>query len=788
MTGDAFLSAIQKLDFNSVLARIANYAISPLGTDAVLKLKPSSVFAEVRDELALVDEMISLLKKGDTPDFTGVTNIKETLHRSSLEGSTLTSDELLNVLRFITASRNLHLFFTKRRDAAPMLSHIAENLFQDKTLEYHIDRVIDEAGNVRDSASKELRDLRRAIIEKSGHLRRRLDAILKKISSEQMAQEELITLRDGRMVLPVKVEHKKVISGFIHSSSASGQTVYIEPAETFDLNNQIRELEIEELRELHKILTELTSRVRAVYQEINTSVSLVTEFDAIYARARYALEQNAACPLVKQNGFLEINFGKHPVLLQHKKQSEVVPLSITLGENFNTIIITGPNAGGKSVAMKTVGLLALMVQSGIPITADSTSQFPIYHNIAVDIGDEQSVENDLSTFSSHIQRLSKIVNEVDEKTLILVDEIGTGTDPAEGSALGAAILQRLTDAGAHVIATTHHGMLKAFADQHPKMQNAAMEFDLTTLKPTYRFRCGLPGSSYAFEITKRHGMDETIILHARELLGSQTQSLEHLLSEVEKRSQLLGQQLMKLETDQKRLDALLTDYNEKNSALKRETKTIRKAAIEEAENILANANALIEKTIREIREHQASKEVVKIERQSIQELNQKLRESYRDLQTAVEDTSILSIHKNDIVAMKDNPSMQGTVLEEPKEGYTYVAFGSIKLKTEVEKLVKGERTLSSQQLGSNQFIQIELPSNEIDIRGMYGDEAIRTLDTFLYEAFTLGLKRVDIIHGKGTGALRKRVHTYLKDISFVESYTLANWNEGGSGMTVVMLK
>lgn len=784
----SFPDAIAKLDFTSVVKRIGQFALSSPGKEKVAALFPSAIFAEVRDELERVREMIFLIGKNDPPPLDGVSDIRESLHRAAIEGSMLSSESLLHILRLLVACRHLSQYFSKRRDGAVLLSSLAEQIFSDKTLEYHIERVIDESGAVKDSASRELRELRRTIIEQSAHLRRRLESILKKISEEDIVQEELITVRDGRMVLPIKAEFKHAVAGFIHSSSSSGQTVYIEPTETLELNNEIRELEFEEQREVHKLLTELTTRIRPAAGDMLRNVELVAELDSLYARARYAKEFHAECPVVKLNDFLEINFGKHPVLLLHKKYSDVIPLSLSIGETYNTIIITGPNAGGKSVAMKTVGLMCLLVQSGIPIPADETSQFPIYHRIAVDIGDEQSVENDLSTFSSHIQRLVRIIESADEKTLVLIDEIGTGTDPAEGSALGAAILQRLTEARAHVIATTHHGMLKAFADQHPLMQNAAMEFDLTTLEPTYRFRCGLPGSSYAFEITRRHGMDPAIIDRARELLGSQTQSLEHLLSEVEKRSQLLAKQMITLEEEQKKLCALIADYREKNDALRRETKQIKKAAIEEAKGIVASANASLERAIREIREQNASKEIIKKEKQTIESLKQRLAVQSEEEEQFSEKHSDPTIRINDSVTLKDNPSMQGIVLEEPGNGFVLVAFGSIKLRTELNKLVRAEKKGIDATQPVQPVQKIGIECNEIDIRGMYGDEAIRTVDAFLYEAYAAGFKRVDIIHGKGTGALRKRVHEYLSELSFVESFQLADWNEGGSGMTVVMLK
>lgn len=783
-----YQDAIEKLDFNTILTHISSFATSVTGKERIHLLTPSSTFGEVRDELERVGEMMALIEKDDEPPLGFLADIRAVMFQARIEGSILDAESLLNVLRTLRVSKSLSSFFSKRQDTAMLLGALAEQLFYDKSLEYHIDRVVDEEGHVRDSASKELREIRRALIEKSSGLRRRLETILKKVSKDAVLQEEIITMRDGRMVLPVKVEYKNTVAGFIHSASSSGQTVYIEPTETLELNNEIRELEFEEIREVQKLLSELTTRVRQFSEPLAQSISILAEIDSIYARAKYADNMDARCPRLTKQALIEINFGKHPILLLHKKSSDVVPISVTIGGQCNTIVITGPNAGGKSVAMKTVGLLCLMLQSGIPIPADSTSQFPLYHRIAVDIGDEQSIENDLSTFSSHVRRLTEIVEHVNDKTLVLIDEIGTGTDPAEGSALGAAILDYVAETGAHTIATTHHGMLKAFADQHPHMQNAAMEFNLSTLEPTYRFRAGLPGSSYAFEITRRHGMKPVILDRAKDLLGNQSGHLEDLLMDVERRAQLLAQQTKRLEQDQDRLDTLLQEYTQKNADLKREVKVVKRKALEDANEIIASANAAIEEAVRAIREEHAEKAVVKKARDQISALKQGFARELDAEQKTDRASAGNRFVKDDLVTLKENRTMQGIVLDVFANGDVSVSFGSVKLIVEGERLEKINAQAATPKKSFTPVLEPSIESNEIDVRGLYGDEAIRQIDIFLYEAYAAGLKRVDIIHGKGTGALRTKVHEYLKGISFVESFQLANWNEGGAGNTVVLFK
>lgn len=783
----AYADALSKLEFPRIRSFIAGKCVTLFGRERIEQLAPSAMFAFVRDELSRVDEMRRLVEGDDVPPLESLEDMRPALHRAAKEGSVISATDFLEVLRLLTVSRKLRLFFPKREERAPMLAQMASELHEDKMLEFHIDRVVDAEGNVKDNASKELRAIRHDIIEKSGQLRRRMENILKRVSEDDMVMEELVTMRDGRMVLPVKAEYKRQIQGFIHSSSATGQTVYIEPTETFELNNEIRDLQFAEIREINAILTDLTDRMRKSVAPLLRSIELVGDFDSLYARARYAVNVLGTCPLVKRDGALILRYARHPLLLLHKNMRDVIPLDITLGEEATTVIITGPNAGGKSVTMKTVGLLALMVQSGIPVPCDGESEFPLYESVHVDIGDEQSLENDLSTFSSHISRLARIVAEAGRRSLVLIDEIGTGTDPAEGSALGAAILERLTSTKAHVIATTHHGMLKAFAHEQSGMENAAMEFDLHSLQPTYIFRSGLPGSSYAFEITRRHGMDPSIIERARDIIGNQYEALEHLLAEVERQSQELGLRLRRSEQQESKFNALAAEYEQKLKAMKQEAKELKRQSLEEAERILLDANAAVEEAIRGIREEQASKEAIRRAHDHVDEQKRAVAAVLAEVRPAVEaGAAAQPISSGDEVSMRDNPSTKGVALSDPVNGKIEVAFGSMRMTVPLSKL---ERHVKPVVAPISTVIPEEaLEKNEIDVRGMYGDEAVREIDLFLYKAWTMGLKRVDIIHGKGTGALRQRVHNYLRDVPFVASFAIGEWNEGGSGMTRVIFK
>ncbi|MDH7515502.1 MAG: endonuclease MutS2 [Bacteroidota bacterium] len=786
-----FQDAAEKLELRSITETIARSARSDLGREHVASLQPTNVFAEVADELGRVREYLSLLESTDIPPLDSLDDIRPALHRASIAGSIVSAKDFHNIARALETFRNLAAFFRKRADRVPFLAALTETLFHDKLLAYHIDRVVDEEGTVRDSASAELRAIRREIIEKTERLRRRMEAILKRVSQEDIVQEELVTLRDGRMVLPVKVEHKRQVKGFIHSTSATGQTVYIEPTETLDLNNDICDLQFAEQREISRILAELTERLRPHVQDILRSLERYAELDSLAARATYARENGCAIPAVAPQGTLTLVQARHPLLLAHKRREDVVPLDLTLGDPETTILITGPNAGGKSVAMKTVGLLALMVQSGIPVPCDPASCFPVYTAVAVDIGDEQSVENDLSTFSSHIERLARITRTADERSLVLIDEIGTGTDPAEGSALGAAILEELTRKGAHVIATTHHGMLKAFAHEHPAMRNAAMEFDARSLLPTYRFRAGLPGSSYAFEISRRHGLDPRIIDRARHFLATRSDALENLLAEVERRAQELGDRVRESEKAEREYRKAAEEYERRLEAFRREVREMRREAMVEAERLLQSANSAIENAVREIRESQARKEVVRRAHEEVDEIRRAVREGLEDLalETPISHRSEdreTPFHPGDFVVIAGEPARIGVVIQEPRGGKVAVAFGSVKMRVDIDRLEHVEPPPTSHPMPT--LSPTNNTRNEIDIRGMYGDEAVASLDTYLAEAYAAGYRRVDIIHGKGTGTLRKRVQEFLRTIPFVESFRLGEWNEGSSGVTVVFFK
>ncbi|MBN1398379.1 MAG: endonuclease MutS2, partial [Bacteroidetes bacterium] len=473
----SFNAALIKLEFHTIIERISELTVSEPGRLSALQIVPKTYRDIIELELKKTTEAKELLIAEGTIPLESFKNILPALKKTTVDNQVLAAVELLEIASAIRISRLLKTFLAKRAAQYPAVAKYHEQLFYDKIIEHHINETLNENGTVKDTASRELREIRNSIISAADTLRRKLKSILHQVSEQEFLQEDIITTRDGRLVIPVKAEFKHKVPGFIHSSSASGGTVFIEPAETLAFNNALRELQIREQREIYRILSDLTKQVAGIREPLETSYTVLAELDVIFARGKYSIEIIGNPPLLSAEPYLRLADARHPILLRHLKRENVVPITIDLGRNENTIIITGPNAGGKTVAMKTVGLLTLCAQAGIHIPAGSDSEIFPFKNVFVDIGDDQSIENDLSTFSSHLISLRQILEDADEFTLVLIDEIGAGTDPSEGGALAAMVLQELTVRKAVTIATTHHGVLKAFAHEMPGMSNASMEFD-----------------------------------------------------------------------------------------------------------------------------------------------------------------------------------------------------------------------------------------------------------------------------------------------------------------------
>jgi DNA mismatch repair protein MutS2 len=782
---DTFLlgtAARDKLEFDKIIDRLCSLTSSDLGKNAARQIVPHTDRTLILFELQQVSQAKELLIAEGSVPFDGVKDIAPALRRTRIENHLLTASELLDIASTLRAARTLHTFLAKRKSTYPTLASFLSRLWFDKVVEFNITQAIDEGGAVRDSASKELKSIRRDIAETGELLRKQLSAILRTVSEQEFVQEEIITTRDGRMVIPVKVEHKKHVPGFIHTTSASGATVYIEPAECLDLNNALRELHVREQREIERILGELTRQVRDIALPLQQTLMALAELDLLVAKAKYSIEIIGSAPQISEKHSLRLIQARHPVLLQKHRRDEVVPLDLELGGETVTLVITGPNAGGKSVAMKTVGILVLCVQSGLHIPAAPESELPVFHAVYVDIGDDQSIEHDLSTFSSHLVRLKEITERANERSLVLIDEIGAGTDPAEGAALGAAILRTLTMRGALTIATTHHGTLKAFAHESPGMANGSLEFDQETLRPTYRFRLGVPGSSYALELAHRLGLAPSLLAEAREFLGSETTKLESLIAELERQTQAYRQEIQNASKERERLQALVEAYEKKMAEVKKEVTEVRQKAMLEAQELLRSTKQTIERTVREIRESRAQADQLQEARNELRGIEQEI---HKELEHMVQENGQVNIALGDRVRLR-GASEVGEVVE-IRTDEAIVVWRNGTLRVPLAKLIKDES--SAVQTAPVVFSQYAPESKtEIDLRGMLGDEAVEAVQRFLDDALVTGFHRVTIIHGKGTGALRRRVEEFLKHYPHVASFRLGEWNEGGSGVTVVELE
>ena len=778
-----FLNSSAKLEFDKVKKYIQRYATSTLGKELVEEMHPSSSLDEIRSHLAVVSEMKRLLEEQEHPPLDHVPDVRISLQRTMIENFILTPDELNKMRLLLETSKRILVYFRQKKEKFPLLCAQITGLQNFQVLEYNIQQAIDENGLVKDDATRELRSIRKRIVEKKDSLRSQLENILKSLIGKEWAQEEIITTRDGRMVIPVKTEHKNRVPGFIHSTSSSGATVFIEPSETLDSNNDMRTLQFQEQREIEKILRNLTEQVREVQSALLENLSVLSVMDFIIAKAKYSIEVLGNEPIVKPRCALRIAGARHPVLLHKHKREEVVPLDVRLQDGTRTIIITGPNAGGKSVALKTIGILSLLVQSGCHIPASAESEIPLFKEIFVDIGDEQSIENDLSSFSSHLSNLKQVLENAGAESLALLDEIGSGTDPIEGSSLAAAILERLTNVASLTVATTHHGSLKSLAYEVQGIENAAMEFDQDTLRPTYRFRLGIPGSSYAIEMAERMMLPKDICARARELRGSEGNSFEKLVLELERQSQELARKLEEVGTEKIQLNSLILLYQHRTTTFEKELKSIRLKAINEAQEITSKASTVIEKAIREIKESAADKNVIKLAKEEVRSLTSKVDQFKRDLEP--DEGTAQKFVSGETVKLKRTNAL-GRIIEIIDRTHYMVLVGEMKVKVSNTDI---EPSDSPTPEAIKHLVNMD-PSAvqpEIDLRGMYGEEALEAIDKFLDSAVLSGLHRVDIIHGKGTGALRKKVTEYLKKNPSVKSFRLGEWNEGGTGVTVVEL-
>lgn len=778
-------SVLEKLEFPKVLNHISSYTSTEPGKVLILKLRPQFDKKLIETEGILVSEAKEMLIKSDNPPIDFIPDLDRSLSESRIEGVILQSKKILDILKLAKTGRLLFQFFKKYLATESKFLDSTKGLFVDKVFEHQIEKIISDQGEIKENASRQLSEIRNDIRHKKDDLVRSINRIIKNLKEDDIVREDYLTLRDGRMVIPIKSEHKRHLRGFIHSESSTGQTVYIEPEETLELNNDIVSLSFAEKREIERLLKELTKMIGGVSDKLEISLNAVAYIDSIFARAKYSLEIIGSFPQIDKLKPIQISDARHPLLLKKQGRQITVPLNLKL-ETDKVVIITGPNAGGKTVVLKTLGMLNLMLQSGIHIPVNPDSNFHIFKNILIDIGDEQSIEDDLSTFSSHLNNLKMVIENADSDSLVLLDEIGTGTDPAEGSALAASILKILLKKQSIVFASTHHGSLKLFAYQITGMQNAAMQFDHKTLSPTYIFKLGVPGSSYAFEIAKRIGLNDEILDEAKNNLDPDKHQLENFLSEIESKSGELSSKLKELEIENSRLNGLSILYKNSYEKLELEKKEILKKVKTDAQDYLQDINKKIEKVIKELRESNASKEIIKEARNIVKELkinNQKLIEEEQIIENLKKD-----FNPGDFVSLINSSAVYKILDIHNEKGRASILSGAVKMDVKIKDLIPAKEKKEEVPNKSYSSFKPADVNYRIDIRGEKPEAAEFEIVRFIDDAYQTGLARVEILHGKGTGVLKKTVADILKKHEKVKSFYFAPIEQGGEGITIAEIE
>lgn len=777
------------LEYEKILQALSKHASTSLGAEAALDLKPSSELDEVNRRLQATDEALTVDRlKGGAP-FAGVTDIRPAVKRARI-GGILNPDELWNISALTNASRRLTRYIDSVHEDHPVeiLHDMVETLSDQKPLEDAIRRCIDDQGEVMDQASAELASTRRDLRIGETRIREKLESLVRSSSTSKMLQEQLVTIRNDRYVIPVKQEYRSHFGGIVHDQSSSGATLFIEPESIVAMNNKLRETKMREEREIERILSELTDLVGEQADALLYDTKTVSDLDFIFAKARYAHEQRATLPIMNDNGYLKLKKARHPLIARE----QVVPTDVELGKDYSTIIVTGPNTGGKTVSLKTIGLLSLMAMSGLFVHANEESELCVFDAIYADIGDEQSIEQSLSTFSSHLTNIIRILSQMTSKSLILLDELGAGTDPAEGSALAIAILEHMHRMNCRIVATTHYSELKAYAYERDGILNASMEFDVETLRPTYRLLLGVPGRSNAFAIAERLGLSRDIIDLARGEVTEEDMRIETMIASLE-RNRLEAEEehrtAAKLRKENEELQRQLMEQNERIEASRE--KRIAQAE-EEARSIVNKALKEADDVITELR-------LLAMEGEKVKE--HELTNARKRLDEAAPAKKLASKAAKKKPAGVIEPGDEVKVYSLNQKGHVVeisgneavVQLGIMKMKVrkdDMELIASAKQQApEKQRSGANvKRTRGENVRSELDLRGENLEEAIMEVDRFLDEALLGNLTLVYIIHGKGTGVLRSGIQEFLKRHKHVKSYRNGAFNEGGMGVTVAELK
>ena len=779
---------LKTLEYDKILAMLKERASCCISRELVDTMEPSGDFDTVERELKLTAEAETLFyKTGRSPveDFPDMRHCLERMHAALF----LSTGELLGIASCLKAARIAKDILAKEVGEESYLYNLAGLLITHRSAEEEINRCIINEDEIFDGASPALARIRRAMRLANEKVREKLNSMIRSTAYQKYLQEPIITIRNGRFVIPVKQEYRQQVPGLIHDQSSSGATLFIEPSAVVELGNEYKKLLAEEADEIERILTELTAMLAPYADEVREDLNIMGQIDLVFAKAKLSRELNAVMPRLNRNNYVRIVRGRHPLI----PADRVVPIDIWIGSDYRSLIITGPNTGGKTVTLKIVGLFALMVQSGIFVPANEGSEFPVFEHIYADIGDEQSIEQSLSTFSSHMKNIVGILDRADENSLVLLDELGAGTDPIEGAALAMSILEELNDRHCICVSTTHYSEIKAFAMTHEGMENASMEFDIDRLCPTYRLYIGIPGKSNAFEISSRLGLPNRIIDKAKGFLKGEDVRFEDIISSAQSQHRIAEEERKMAEEARAELEKLRADAERERRKLDEDRNRLQAKAKEDAKRIVADTKREMEKLIVEIRS------IKDIDRSAADRVIQAARDTLRATETAVNEKEAIKKEDNTkppkTVRAGDTVNIvtldqKATVLSAPdSKGEVMVQAGVMKLNVKLKdiRLIEEKKAAAptSGKVGLGAGKQVGL---ELDVRGMLVDEANIIVDRYLDDAYNAGLSEVSIIHGKGTGALRAGVQAFLKRHPLVKGYRMGSYGEGDAGVTVVTLK
>jgi len=789
----------QRIGFDKVRNLISSECSSSLGQAIVEKMSFVRKYEKLEPLLFQTNEFLKIFQSGEYFPSSNYIDVSHFIKRAKINGAFFTEAEFFDLKLSLKTIIDCISFFDEYEEEYPNLFNLRKAVNLEPSLYKAIDSKIDDRGELRNNASPALQQIRSNIFKAQAQLRREVEKIYKQASANKFTPEDAsITVRDGRIVIPVLAEYKRRVKGFIHDQSGTGQTVYIEPAEALELNNEVRELQYAERREIVKILTQLTGLVRPELDSLEKAYKFLGIVDFIRAKAKFAQKIEAVLPQLENSRIIEYRNAEHPLLKLSlaENNKKVIPLSIQLKGDKRILIISGPNAGGKSVALKTVGLLQYMLQCGLLIPLHPDSKCGMFSNLFIDIGDQQSIENDLSTYSSHLQNMKNFLMNSNKQTLFLIDEFGTGTEPRFGGAIAESILEELYSQKAFGVITTHYDNIKNFAVKNQNVINGAMKFDERNLEPLYELEIGKPGSSFAVEVAEKMGIPPAILNKAKGKIGTERVNYDKLLNQLGKEKRELEAKIKEIQKREGHLEKSAQDYDELNEFLKTQKKQIIIEAKQEAKSIIKEANKRVEQAIREIKESQAEKERTKKARKQMSDFDQKLKPTDEEKKSAPPKPSFQpadgEIKADDYVKIKGQDTIGEVLAVGSKEAE--IMLGALKSKIKLNRLERMSKTAIKKEkkksFSGSSTGMIERSTNfnqQIDVRGMRAEEAIQAVDRFIDDALVLGYHEVSILHGRGDGILRKFIRDYLRQYNYVKSLKNEHEERGGDGITLVGL-